>query len=182
MPLLQTLLVWFIPESPRFLVSKGMVSCHASTVELGTNTGGLRRVKHLRFYLNTMPTKMVLGIHLSFSRSLRSGMLCGWKRNSTRVHHIYLYSSPRAIGRGCELSLPLPCFRSGGKLPLKSVHLTKPTYPLISGNGLVSYYINLVLEGVGVTKTETKAVINGGLQVCQSIRGLHSALFLAADL
>lgn len=34
-----------------------------------------------------------------------------------------------------------------------------------SGNGLVSYYINLVLEGVGVTKTETKAAINGGLQV-----------------
>lgn len=27
---------------------------------------------------------------------------------------------------------------------------------LLSGNGLVSYYINLVLEGVGVTKTETK--------------------------
>jgi hypothetical protein len=34
-----------------------------------------------------------------------------------------------------------------------------------SGNGLVSYYINLVLEGVGVTGTETKAAINGGLQV-----------------
>ena len=34
-----------------------------------------------------------------------------------------------------------------------------------SGNGLVSYYINLVLDGVGITKTETKAVINGCLQV-----------------
>ncbi|KAF8825128.1 hypothetical protein HHX47_DHR7000752 [Lentinula edodes] len=34
-----------------------------------------------------------------------------------------------------------------------------------SGNGLVSYYINLVLEGVGITSTETKAAINGGLQV-----------------
>lgn len=37
-----------------------------------------------------------------------------------------------------------------------------------SGNGLVSYYINLVLEGVGVTRTETKAAINGGLQVLSS--------------
>lgn len=36
---------------------------------------------------------------------------------------------------------------------------------VLSGNGLVSYYINLVLEGVGVTRTETKAAINGGLQV-----------------
>ncbi len=34
-----------------------------------------------------------------------------------------------------------------------------------SGNGLVSYYINLVLEGVGITETNTKAAINGGLQV-----------------
>jgi hypothetical protein len=37
---------------------------------------------------------------------------------------------------------------------------------VISGNGLVSYYINLVLEGVGIHKTSTKAAINGGLQVC----------------
>jgi hypothetical protein len=36
-----------------------------------------------------------------------------------------------------------------------------------SGNGLVSYYINLVLDGVGITKTDTKAVINGFLQVSQ---------------
>ena len=34
-----------------------------------------------------------------------------------------------------------------------------------SGNGLVSYYINLVLEGVGIVDTNTKAAINGGLQV-----------------
>jgi len=36
-----------------------------------------------------------------------------------------------------------------------------------SGNGLVSYYLNLVLDAVGITKTETKAVINGCLQVSQ---------------
>ena len=40
------------------------------------------------------------------------------------------------------------------------------TYGIHSGNGLVSYYINLVLEGVGITSTRTKAAINGGLQVC----------------
>ena len=34
-----------------------------------------------------------------------------------------------------------------------------------SGNGLVSYYINLVLEGVGISDPGTKAAINGGLQV-----------------
>jgi len=34
-----------------------------------------------------------------------------------------------------------------------------------SGNGLVSYYINLILEGVGITATDTKAIINGCLQI-----------------
>lgn len=38
--------------------------------------------------------------------------------------------------------------------------------PLYSGNGLVSYYINLVLEGVGIVDPGTKAAINGGLQAC----------------
>ena len=38
-----------------------------------------------------------------------------------------------------------------------------------SGNGLVSYYINLVLEGVGISNAGTKAAINGGLQVRSQI-------------
>ena len=49
------------------------------------------------------------------------------------------------------------------------------THSLSSGNGLVSYYINLVLEGVGVTRTETKAAINGGLQV-----RVHNTVFFIA--
>lgn len=37
--------------------------------------------------------------------------------------------------------------------------------PFFSGNGLVSYYMNIVLNSVGITSTETKTAINGGLQV-----------------
>lgn len=45
-----------------------------------------------------------------------------------------------------------------------------------SGNGLVSYYINLVLEGVGIEDTNTKAAINGGLQVrCSGKHGLQKS-------
>ena len=36
---------------------------------------------------------------------------------------------------------------------------------LCSGNGLVSYYIRLILEGVGVGDPTTQGAINGGLQV-----------------
>lgn len=44
------------------------------------------------------------------------------------------------------------------------------THHCHSGNGLVSFYINLVLEGVGITSTSTKAAINGGLQVSWQIQ------------
>ena len=46
-----------------------------------------------------------------------------------------------------------------------------------SGNGLVSYYINLVLEGVGISDAGTKAAINGGLQVRPEINGLGVATY-----
>jgi len=51
-----------------------------------------------------------------------------------------------------------------------------------SGNGLVSYYINLVLEGVGVTNTGTKAAINGGLQVRVPNTVLFVTLTYGSDL
>ncbi|KAH8099937.1 hypothetical protein BXZ70DRAFT_194415 [Cristinia sonorae] len=47
-----------------------------------------------------------------------------------------------------------------------------------SGNGLVSYYINLVLNGVGITDTRSKAVINGGLQVWNWAAAMTSSLLV----
>ncbi|GBE88372.1 general substrate transporter [Sparassis latifolia] len=47
-----------------------------------------------------------------------------------------------------------------------------------SGNGLVSYYINLVLKGVGITNAGTEAAINGGLQVWNLIAAMTGALLV----
>jgi len=47
-----------------------------------------------------------------------------------------------------------------------------------SGNGLVSYYINLVLEGVGITSTRTKAAINGGLQIFNLMSAMTGAFLV----
>ncbi|ETW83040.1 MFS sugar transporter [Heterobasidion irregulare TC 32-1] len=47
-----------------------------------------------------------------------------------------------------------------------------------SGSGLVSYYINLVLEGVGITSTSTKAAINGGLQIWNLTAAMTGALLI----
>jgi hypothetical protein len=55
-------------------------------------------------------------------------------------------------------------FLSGGQSPCRR-YLLPLTLNAPSGNGLVSYYINLVLEGVGITNPRTKQAINGGLQV-----------------
>jgi len=45
-----------------------------------------------------------------------------------------------------------------------------------SGNGLLSHYINLVLESIDITGTKEKATIYGCLRVCclavRSLRGL----------
>ena len=42
---------------------------------------------------------------------------------------------------------------------------TKANCSLCSGNGLVSYYIHLILAKVGVKDPNTQGAINGGLQV-----------------
>ncbi|THH33177.1 hypothetical protein EUX98_g973 [Antrodiella citrinella] len=47
-----------------------------------------------------------------------------------------------------------------------------------SGNGLVSYYINLVLDGVGISNTRSKAVINGGLQIWNFVAAITSSLLI----
>lgn len=47
-----------------------------------------------------------------------------------------------------------------------------------SGNGLVSYYINLVLDSVGITDTRTKTAINGGLQVWNLLCAMAGAFLV----
>ena len=52
--------------------------------------------------------------------------------------------------------------------------LTLSMLVLCSGNGLVSYYIRLILEGVGVKDPTTQGAINGGLQVWKPPHVFHA--------
>lgn len=45
-----------------------------------------------------------------------------------------------------------------------------------SGNGLVSYYLNKVLNGIGIKDTETQTLINGILQIYNYITAIVGAL------
>lgn len=64
------------------------------------------------------------------------------------------------------------CTLKGSKIPKSLIEVR------LSGNGLVSYYINLVLEGVGISDTGTKAAINGGLQVWNLLAAMTGALLV----
>ncbi|KAF8910671.1 hypothetical protein CPB84DRAFT_1764320 [Gymnopilus junonius] len=47
-----------------------------------------------------------------------------------------------------------------------------------SGNGLVSYYINIILEGVGVHDVKTKSIINGCLQIFNFVIAMGAAMLV----
>jgi len=47
-----------------------------------------------------------------------------------------------------------------------------------SGNGLVSYYINIVLKQVGITNTKTQLIINGILQIVNMIVAVGQCFFV----
>jgi hypothetical protein len=47
-----------------------------------------------------------------------------------------------------------------------------------SGNGLVSYYITKVLDGIGITNQETQLVINGVLMIVNFITALTMCFFV----
>lgn len=50
--------------------------------------------------------------------------------------------------------------------------LTLGLFSQWSGNGLASYYLNIVLEGVGITNDNTKLLLNGGIQIMNMIVAL----------
>ncbi|KAI5826868.1 hypothetical protein K523DRAFT_322607 [Schizophyllum commune Tattone D] len=128
-PLLQVCLVWFIPESPRFLVAKGYEGKASKILAKYHANAGDEHDPLVVFEL------------AQIRHAIRM------EEEATRITSwLTLFSTPGNRKR-MRLIVAIAIFSQW------------------SGNGLVSYYINLVLEGVGIRSTETKAAINGGLQV-----------------
>ncbi|KAJ7601775.1 general substrate transporter [Mycena polygramma] len=128
-PLLQVTLVWFVPESPRFLVSKGLESQAAKILAKYHANGDTEPHPLVQFELAQI-------------------------RHALRLQE--------EIDRGTSY---LSLFRTPGNRKRMLLIIGIAIFSQWSGNGLVSYYINLVLEGVGINGTRTKATINAGLQV-----------------
>ncbi|KAJ7494748.1 general substrate transporter [Mycena galericulata] len=128
-PLLQVCLIWFIPESPRFLMSKGFESKATKILSKYHANGATEPHPLVQFELAQI-------------------------RHALRLQE--------EIDRGTSY---WSLFTTPGNRRRMRIIIGIAIFSQWSGNGLVSYYINLVLEGVGISGTRTKASINAGLQV-----------------
>ncbi|KAJ3567404.1 hypothetical protein NP233_g6387 [Leucocoprinus birnbaumii] len=141
-PFLQVALVWFIPESPRYLVSKGMEG-RASAILAKYHANG-----------NDVRDPLVVFEIAQIRHALRME-----EEINKSTSYLSLFSTP-------------------GNRKRMRIIIAIAMFSQWSGNGLVSYYINLVLEGVGVTRTETKAAINGGLQIFNFLVAVSAAMLV----
>ncbi|KAJ3999448.1 hypothetical protein F5050DRAFT_1709706 [Lentinula boryana] len=141
-PILQVCLVWFIPESPRYLVSKGYEGQAAQVLTKYHANGSNEHDPLVVFELAQIRHAIRMEQELNKSTS-----------------YLSLLATP------------------GNRKRMKII-VAIAIFSQWSGNGLVSYYINLVLDGVGITTTETKAAINGGLQIFNLLVGLSSAMLI----
>ncbi|KAL0061933.1 hypothetical protein AAF712_011217, partial [Marasmius tenuissimus] len=141
-PTAQVLLIWFIPESPRYLVSKGLEGKASRILAKYHANGGGEHDPLVVFELAQIRHAIRMEQEISQDTSFKS-----------------LFTTPGNRKR-MRIIIAIACFSQW------------------SGNGLVSYYINLVLEGVGITRTETKAAINGGLQVFNLVVAYTASLLV----
>ncbi|KAI0684104.1 general substrate transporter [Cytidiella melzeri] len=141
-PFFQVLLIWFVPESPRFLVAKGREGEAARVLARFHANGADERDPLIMFEMAQI--RHALNMERQAARDTR------WTT---------LFSTP-------------------GNRKRMRIIIALAIFSQWSGNGLVSYYINLILEGVGITSTNTKAAINGGLQVWNLIAAMTGAMLI----
>lgn len=141
-PLCQMCLVWFIPESPRFLVAKGRESEAARILA--------------RYHANSGNTREPLVVF-----------------EMAQIRHAFKLEKEAAGKTSWSVLWATP-----GNRRRMMIIIALAMFSQWSGNGLVSFYINLVLEGIGIHNAGTKAAINGGLQIWNFFSAMTGALLV----
>jgi len=127
LPLVQLSMVYFVPESPRYLIDKHRY-VEARAVLVKHHAGGDEGSKLVDFEMAEISSALELEkiqdetSYMDFFKT---------KANRYRLFLIIMV----------------------------------PVNMQLSGNGLVSYYLNLVLNSIGITGTHQQLYLNGGLQI-----------------
>lgn len=128
LPLVQVVFMYWVPESPRFLVSKGKLA---------------------------QAEKVLLQIHTGNASDERSLKLVAFEMREIEAA---LEMEKSTIGTKYSDFVTKSSFRKRLGLTLFMAIITQ-----LSGNGLVSYYLNKVLDSIGITEEKRQLEINGYL-------------------
>lgn len=138
--LLQLTFIWFVPESPRWLIAKGREE-QAHKVLADVHANGNLDDEVVMLELNEI-------------------------RDTLKMEQEF------------EGNNWLELFKTPGNRHRLIILCSVGFFSQWSGNGLVSYYLTLVLDQIGITDTDTQLVINGVLQIVNMIVAIGQCFFV----
>ncbi|KAL7414105.1 hexose transporter [Mrakia frigida] len=136
----QVALIWFVPESPRWLISKGKVAQAQKILARYHTEDNNENDPVVQFEMNEIQTSLEL------------------ERN-TSVSWVSLVQTP-------------------GNRKRMRVILGIAFFSQWSGNGLVSYYLNDVLEDIGITSETIKTLYNGILAIYNLVIAVVASFYV----
>ncbi|KAJ1302471.1 hypothetical protein OPQ81_002789 [Rhizoctonia solani] len=124
---IQFLFIWFLPESPRWLISKGREE-QARQILVRWHAGGKEEDPLVAFEFNEIKEALSL------------------ESEAAKVTWLDLFRTP------------------GNRRRMRII-IAIAVFSQWSGNGLISYYLERVLNGIGITKADDQTLINGVIAI-----------------